>query len=264
MKAFLPWRGGKSKLATHIAAKIEEIPHTCYVEPFMGAAHVFFKRKRIKTEILNDINGELVNLFRVLKHHPDEFFRYFELALPSRNEFNRLKRLNVSTLTDIQRAGRFYTLQRSAFGGNPVNQCYGAHTSGRPKLNLGTMKNTLSEVHLRLSDVDIEHLPWEDCIRRYDRPHTLFYLDPPYYGCEEDYGKDIFCRDDFSNLADILRGITGGFVLSINDRPEIRNLFNWARIEEIATKYTAGGADKPVAVVELLITNRWILKKNRG
>lgn len=69
---------------------------------------------------------------------------------------------------------------------------------------------------------------------------TLFYLDPPYWGSEDSYGKTLFVRDDFQRLSDALATIKGGFVLSINDVPDIREMFSWARIEAVETTYTIG------------------------
>lgn len=93
----------------------------------------------------------------------------------------------------------------------------------------------------------VENLPYADLIARYDRPHTLFYVDPPYFGCEDYYGKGLFSRDDFTRLRDILAGIKGKFILSINDTPEIRDLF--------AQFHSVGGAAKQKKVVELLVMN---------
>ena len=88
--------------------------------------------------------------------------------------------------------------------------------------------------------VVIECLDFGEFIRRYDGAGTLFYLDPPYWGSEGVYGKALFTRQDFQRLADILTGIKGQFLLSINDVPEIREIFAWAQIEEVATTYTIG------------------------
>ena len=112
----------------------------------------------------------------------------------------------------------------------------------------------LEALHERLSGVVIECLPWADFIHRYDRPGTLFYCDPPYWGCENDYGRGIFSRDDFTALAETLRNIKGRFVLSINDVPEIRELFAWAQIEEVATTYTISKSAAKRAP-ELIITS---------
>lgn len=113
----------------------------------------------------------------------------------------------------------------------------------------------IEAVHERLSSVTIERLPWSDFIRRWDRPGTLFYLDPPYYGCEDDYGRDMFDRGQFEQMAEVLAGIHGRFILSINDHPEVRRIFARFAMEEIKARYTIGGMDKSRLFGELIITN---------
>ena len=85
---------------------------------------------------------------------------------------------------------------------------------------------------------------------------TLFYLDPPYWGCENDYGKGSFARDDFEVLSRLLKGLKGRFILSINDVPEVRNLFGWAEIEAVETTYTVGKG-KGKRVGELIVSSSY-------
>ncbi|CAH0496039.1 DNA adenine methylase [Novosphingobium sp. CECT 9465] len=111
----------------------------------------------------------------------------------------------------------------------------------------------LEDVHERLAGVLIERLPYAECIRRYDsRPGSLFYCDPPYWGCTDDYGKDIFSPADFEALRDLLAGLQGRFILSINDKPEIRAIFTGFDIEEVALNYRLSGKVTPAR--ELIIT----------
>jgi DNA adenine methylase len=122
-------------------------------------------------------------------------------------------------------------------------------------LNLLRMEEDLSMAHLRLSRVYVENMPYQRLIERFDRPQTFFYIDPPYYNCEDDCGKGIFSRDDFAVLASLLANITGKFIMSMNDTPEIRTLFKDFHIQEVPTTYMAGGAHNKKKVTELLITN---------
>lgn len=114
-KPIIPWIGGKRRLAKQILPLIPE--HTCYVEPFCGAGAIFFLKEPSKVEVLNDINGDLVNLYRVVRCHLEEFVRQFKWAMVSRQVFEWLRITRPETLTDIQRAARFYYLQKQAFGG---------------------------------------------------------------------------------------------------------------------------------------------------
>lgn len=258
------WRGGKSQLSKIIIPKIPE--HTCYVEPFAGAAWVFWKKEESKVEVLNDINKDLITLYRVIQNHLEEFVRYFKWSLISRDEFYRLKTVNPDTLTDIQRAARFYYLQRNAFGGKIEGCNFGYATTRYSRLNLLRIEEELSAAHIRLAQTYIECLNYDDIIKRYDKPHTFFYIDPPYWNCEKDYGKEIFAKADFLNLADILRNIQGKFLLSLNDVPEVREIFAKFRIEEVNVQYTCSKikkcAGKGSFNNELLKLYYKIIKKN--
>ncbi len=110
---------------------------------------------------------------------------------------------------------------------------------------------------MRLARVYIENAHYEKIISRFDREHTFFYIDPPYFGCEDYYGKNIFNQEDFACLGGILSGITGRFILSINDIPVIREIYKSFRIEEVRTRYNINVASskKREGVTELLVMN---------
>lgn len=248
----VPWVGGKRRLAKRILPVFPA--HECYVEPFAGGAALFFLKEPSDVEVLNDINGELINLYRVVKHHLEEFVRQFKWALISRQLYGWLKKTPEETLTDIQRAARFYYIQKMSFGGKVANQTFGTATTAAPRLNLLRIEEELSAAHLRLSRTYIEHLAWEDCIRRYDRPHTLFYLDPPYWGTEG-YGVD-FGLEQYALMADLARSIKGRMIVSVNDIPEMRQAFSGLQMERLEINYTVGGAGRSKgAAGELLIRN---------
>ncbi len=246
------WMGGKSLLARRIIERIPE--HVCYVEPFAGAAWVLFRKPESKTEVINDINRDLITLYRCLQWHLEEFVRYFKWVLVARDEFERLKKADPDTLTDIQRAARFYYLQQACFGGRITSPAFGYAPSRGSRLNLLRIEEELSAAHLRLCRVYVECLPYSDVIERYDRPDTFFYLDPPYWDSEDCYGKDIFSREDFGRLAKQLAGIKGKFLLSLNDMPEVWDCFAGFKLEEVKTRYTCGNNGSKAAG-ELLITN---------
>ncbi len=252
-KSFLSYLGGKSRLAKTIIPKIPE--HTCYCEVFAGAAWLLFKKEESEVEIINDINKELVTLYRVLKHHLEEFIRHFKWCLTARDEFERLKLEEPETLTDIQGPPAFITSSRTD---TPAGLSTCPFRSIPPEKPISTycgLKKNYRPQHLRLSRVYIENLPYNKLISRFDKPHTFFYIDPPYYGCEDDYSKNIFHREDFEKLRDILLTIQGKFIMSINNAKEIRELFKMFTIEEVSTSYTVAGAHKQKKVTELLIRN---------
>ncbi|WP_445368805.1 DNA adenine methylase [Methylomonas sp. BW4-1] len=250
-KPIIPWVGGKRRLAKAILPLFPD--HECYVEPFAGGAALFFMKQPSDVEVLNDINGELVNLYRVVKHHLEEFVRQFKWALVSRQIYAWLRESPPETLTDIQRAARFYYLQKLAFGGKVANQTFGTATTSAPRLNLLRIEEELSAAHLRLSRAYIEHVTWDDCIRRYDRPHTLFYLDPPYWETEG-YGVG-FAFDEYEKMAGLAKSIKGKMIVSVNDIPEMREVFRELMIESVDIDYTVGGGGRRKPARELIIRN---------
>lgn len=246
--------GGKKQLAQRVAAVIEQIPHSVYAEPFVGMGGVFFRRQLIaKCEVINDVSGDVITLFRILQRHYPQFMETLKFQITSRKEFERLKACDPSTLTDLERAARFLYLQRLAFGGKVNGRNYGVDTGGSARFNVNRLGVLLEDIHERLAGVQIENLSWADFIDRYDAPGTLFYMDPPYFGCENDYGKNVFSCDDFERIAARLETIKGRFVLSLNDRCEVREIFKAFRIRDVPLTYTiARGEGKPVSEVIIM------------
>lgn len=247
----IPWIGGKRRLAKTILPMFP--PHTCYVEPFAGGAALFFLKPISDVEVLNDCNNDLITLYRVLQHHLEEFVRQFRWSLVSRQIYQWLKITPSETLTDIQRAARFYYLQKMAFGGKVKGQTFGTATTDPPRLNLLRIEEDLSQAHLRLSRCYIEHLDWAACINKYDRPATFFYLDPPYWQTEG-YGVP-FGMDQYEAMAQMLRSIKGKAILSLNDHPDMRKVFKGLAMETTSIKYTVGGNGRGQNRQELIIKN---------
>ena len=235
MKGLLPYIGGKNRIANKI---IEMFPtHATYVELFLGGGQVFFHKQPSEVEILNDLDGEIVNFFRVCQSHHEELLRYLKYVLVSREWFRLFEAQNPNTLTDVQRAVRFFYLQKNAFGGLIVKRSYHYCIARPSNYNPETLPELLENTHRRLARVQIEHLPYEEVLKRYDRPQTLFYLDPPYF--KRKFYKFNFSEADFIKLEERLRNVRGKFVLSLNDTPEVRKIFHRFTIREIELTYTA-------------------------
>lgn len=113
------------------------------------------------------------------------------------------------------------------------------------------LEETLSAAHLRLCGSFIENLDWKTCIDKYDRPHTLFYLDPPYWETEG-YGV-AFPYTEYEEMAKRLRSIKGRAIVSLNDHPDIRRAFDGFHIETVDIKYTVGGGGREAARKEVII-----------
>lgn len=239
-KPIIPWIGGKRRLAKFILPLFPD--HQTYVEPFCGAAALFFMKEPAAAEVINDINGELVNLYRVVKFHLDGLVQEFRWALVGRQQFQWHLEQPVAQLTDIQRAARFFYLQKLSFGAKVEGQNFGSHASRAPALNLLRMEEDLSDAHLRLSRATIEHLGWADCISKFDRPAALFYCDPPYWKTQG-YGVD-FGFEQYERLADMARSIEGKMIISVNDIPEMRKVFAGLTMHKVNIGYTVGGSRK--------------------
>ncbi|EFO32519.1 D12 class N6 adenine-specific DNA methyltransferase [Roseibium sp. TrichSKD4] len=254
VKPVAAYIGGKLQLAKHIAGRISAVDHATYVEPFIGMGGIFFRRSlKPKCEVINDISKDVATLFRILQRHYPQFLDTLKFQLTSRSEFQRLLKTDPDTLTDLERAARFLYLQRISFAGKVQGRTFGVSLRGA-RFDLTKVEPLLEDVHERLSGVIIEHLAYADCIKRYDRPDTLFYIDPPYWDCETYYGKGVFSKDDFQALAGQLKDIKGRFLMSINDVPEIREIFADFDIEQVTLKYTANAKGVKQAK-ELVIGN---------
>ena len=175
--------------------------------------------------------------------------------LTSRAEFERLRLAEPDTLTDLERAARFLYLQRTAFGGKVTGRSFGASATGGARFDITRLAAVLEDVHERLAGVVIERLPFAEIIALYDRPATLFYLDPPYWGCETDYGEGVFAPADFERLARLLASLKGRFLLSLNDTPQIREIFAGFTIDAVEVGYSINGKAQSVAG-EVLISNQ--------
>ncbi len=223
-------------------------------------AGVFLARtQRATAEVINDINSDIYNLFRLVQRHPQQLKEVIHYHLTSRQEYYCLGKTNPDTLTDLEKAARFLYRLRLTFGTKPIGNSYGVSKSTAARFNSFKVCTLIDNVHAYLTHVAIENLDYKDFIKRYDGPQTLFYLDPPYYGHENDYGKNIFARDDFEYLSHILANIEGAFILSINVHPEIQRLFANFTIIPVKTSYSINNAYNK-KVTEFIISNRDISK----
>lgn len=245
-----PYLGGKRNLAKRLTAIIDRHDHEVYCEPFMGMGGVFFRRTvKPRCEIINDLSRDVATLFRILQRHYPQFMEVLKFSLTTRTEFDRLVKTDPDTLTDLERAARFLYIQRLTFGGKVAGRSFGV-SIGRPaRFNLTQVAPMLEDVHERLAGVTIECKPYDQFIERYDRPGTLFFIDPPYWGHEDDYGEGMFSRSDFERLRNALSGLKGSFIMTLNDRPDVREMFGGFDIEAVDVTYSAGTGTTPAKEV---------------
>src|SRR4051812_2807994 len=177
LRGLAPYVGGKRQLAKILVPLIEKTVHTTYVEPFVGMGGVFFRRtKRAKAEVINDLSGDVATLFRVLQRHYLAFVEMIRWQITTRAEFERLVATDPLTLTDLERAARFFYLQKTAFGGKVTGQNFGVSATERGAFDVTRIVPELEAYHERLAGVVVERLPYATLIAKYDRPATLFFL----------------------------------------------------------------------------------------
>jgi len=248
--------GGKHRLIPTLLPIIGQVSHDCYCEPFCGGAGVLFAKppELSKAEVINDADGELTRFFRVLQYHYLPFIDLYRHAIVSRQMFEWEKMKRTDTLTDLQRAARFYYLQRLAFGGKTGSaRNFGYSLHSRPRLNIDAISSDLSEYHHRLKGVVVECGDFVKCIQRYDAPETLFFIDPPYFEVE---GYDtVFEAERYAELSELLRGIKGKFMLTLNAHDFIRKTFTGFETMPMKTKYSVSGREKHLDASELLFSN---------
>jgi len=233
----IAWMGGKARQANKIISYFpENYEDMTYVEVFGGGGWVLYKKKPSKIEVYNDINGDLVNLFKVIRDNKEELQEWFDYLLYSRQirkEFFEKYRAG-KWKDDVERAGMFLYLILSGFAHKPYNPgfAYGKTGKNNAKTFWNFVDKRIDEIHARLKNVTIENLEFEDCIKRYDSKHTLFYLDPPYIGNswkggnKEYYGGDGWDNEEeHRRLAGVLKNIRGKFALSYFDHELIRELY---------------------------------------
>lgn len=248
MNSFIKWIGGKKALRKRIIAEFpQELER--YIEVFGGAGWVLFgKEQHAKFEVFNDIDGDLINLYRCIKYHTPALQEELRHILHSRELFKDfISQMKSEGLTDIQRAARYFVIIRSSFGADRRSFATGIS-------EITTKIDYLSEIQKRLSRVIIENRDFENLIKTYDRKNALFYLDPPYYAAEKFYNSD-FSQSDHVRLHDTLKNIKGKFVLSYNADKYIMKLYEGFNIIPVERLNTLSSATNNKIYKEVIIKN---------
>jgi len=258
---FFPIIGGKFNLLKTLIPLIP--PHKIYVEVFGGAGSLLLNKSPSRVEVFNDADGELVNLFLVVRDYPRDFVKRFRLMLYSREIYKRWAKEPFPN-NPVERAVRFYYLMRSSFSG--------LHDGGwkyNPSRNVAkTFFRSLKMIPLisrRLRNVQIEHLDFKECLKRWDRSDTFFYLDPPYYGLQ--YYRLKFLEKDHRDLRETLGKTKGKWLLTYNDHPKIRKMYSKYIIKEVEMPKTAPlkrEGEKRNSFKNLIITNYRLFKTNKS
>lgn len=249
------WVGGKRLLRKKIIAMLP--PHSDYIEVFGGAGWVLFGKEPTvsKAEVYNDVNEELVNFWRVIKCHPDDFLNVIHEYLRSRKLFDDFSKCPAYLLTGTLRAVRFYYLNKNSYANK--GSSFTARKNTRPP-SKEKIRSDIDAVFERLHRVTIECLPYQILFERYDSSDTLFYIDPPYLipGIERCYDYYLMPAQH-EDLSGHIKRLNGKFILSLNDSDATRQLYDGCNISVVETQYSMSTrAGKSLSKVqELLITN---------
>jgi len=190
-------------------------PHNVYVEVFGGAACLLFNKEPARVEVYNDINGELVNFFRVLRDDTKWKILQEKLALTpyARAEFEEACRAPTGELDDVERARRFYVRVQMSFGGK--GKTFGYAVAKNLPLSYYNKIALFPAFHDRLKNVIIENDDFEKIFRRYDSPETFFFCDPPYirHSIRSDFLNLEMSEEDHRRLIETVLNVKGKVLL---------------------------------------------------
>ncbi|MBF6614319.1 MAG: DNA adenine methylase [Chloroflexi bacterium] len=238
------WYGGKYSHLDWILPLLPQTTHYC--EPFGGSAAVLINREPAPVETYNDIDGELVNFFRVLREEKEMLIEAIGLTPFSREEFELAISGLTAGISDLERARRFYVRARQVRTGLAQKASSGrwanclltsrAGMAGAVSRWLGAVED-LPYIAQRLLRVQIEHAPAIEVIQRYDSTETLFYCDPPYpHDSRTDHNAYAYemTDDQHRELAEVLHRVEGKVVLSGYQSPLMQELYgDWRSIEGV-------------------------------
>lgn len=230
----LRYFGGKWRLSRWIIAAFP--PHTVYVEPYGGGASVLLRKDRVHTEIYNDLNQEIFNLFDVLRNDKDKLKEQIELTPFSRDEFVRAYQITNDSIEQARR-----TLVRSAMGF--ASQATSGQRSGfrsalrtnykLPAHRWSSMSVLIDQVSNRMSGVVLENKEALEVMKQHDGPETLFYVDPPYVSETRSTNYKNVYKHEMSaeqhvEMLECLNGLEGAVVLSgYRNKLYEEHLKNW-------------------------------------
>lgn len=252
MNSLIKWIGGKRNLVGTILPLIPV--HKTYVEPFFGAGWVYFKKEKSKVEVINDVNSELINFYRVIKKYPNEFCNEFELLPKSKELFDDFVKLDIDGSSEFKRAIRFYYILMLNFGGRFNRFTFTPRNDGIKQINFDKLPVTIQKAHERLKDTYIEKQDYKKLIQKWDKKDTFFFLDPPYLNTTEKDYEEQFSIENYTELYNLLINIEGKFMLTVKDEPFIKDLFKDFNINNENVFYSVS-KEKKREHNELIIMN---------
>ncbi len=261
MKRILNYVGSKWNLASWIVSQMPE--HEVYLEPFFGSGAVLFNKPAARIETVNDIDGNIVNLFKVIREKPTELVHAIEFTPYSRSEYYQSFELLEKELSDIERARVFLMRCWMARGGKTSDRTGWRHNIDPVTINAlpdwNGLPDTILQATKRLKNVQIEHQDAVTLIERYNRDDCLIYADPPYLlstRTKRHYAHEM----KNSEHEELLKALNShkGFVLLSGYDSDLYNdlLAGWRKISKMATTEAA------TVKQEVLWINPQIIERN--
>ena len=245
----LKWPGSKWSIADKI---VEIMPkHNIYLEPFFGSGAVFFTKMPCNTEILNDLDGEIVNLFKVIRDNPGELSNAIELTPYSREEYQESYKRNEKDLGPIEKARQFLVRCNMARAGmqyyssswRHAGPVLGATTKQRVTGDWNKVPERILEATKRLKDAEIENRSAFDLIKKYNRKDCLIYIDPPYLLStrrQRYYNVEMTEDEEHRELLVLLKSHLGPVIISGYDSKLYEDILHGWNRKEITTNAEQG------------------------
>lgn len=234
VRPLLRWPGGKRRLLRELLPLVPAADACdCFCEVFAGSAALTLAKERHSTEVLNDLNGDIVALMRNAHFHLPALLEEMRWFVASRQDFHDFRA--QPGLTEIQRAARFLLRNRASFGGGGQSFGVAKTKGGGVGFDRDDIGDRLEGIRRRLNKVVVENLPYERCLQNYDAERSFFFLDPPYVGGDiKAYSP--WKQDDMVQLRSRLDRLRGRWLLTVNDSKENRKLFADCQVRPVVTR----------------------------
>lgn len=236
----ISWPGGKSR---HLKRLLPHIPAQAgYIEAFAGGCALLLAKPQSRLEVANDINGDIINLYRCAANHPDELARKLrELPPASRAQIDHTRQLlkTRGCLTDIQRAALFLHLNKTSFAGSGTSLSVVRNPAGRAFMGTENLIERVRHFHARFNSVVIEQLDYQHLLKNYDHQDNFIFLDPPY-GVSDVSNYDGWDEDQLTAFRDRVQTLKSRWIVTLDDSRVNRSLWKLHDWESIQTRNGSG------------------------
>ncbi len=231
----LSWPGGKSR---HLKRLLPHIPDQAgYIEAFAGGCALLLAKPKSKLEVVNDINGDLVTLYRVAANHPAELARKFRELPGSRVQIDHSRQLlqTRGCLTDIQRAALFLHLNKRSFAGSGTSLAVARNPANRAFMGTESIIERIVQFQSRFDSVVIEHLDYKRLLKNYDHPKNFIFLDPPY-GVSDISNYAGWDEAQLTEFRDRVEALQSRWIVTLDDSPLNRELWKRHDVDHLQTR----------------------------